>query len=63
MEVIWILLPLALVMAAFFLVAFIWAVRTGQMDDITTPAYRLLIEDNKSSNDSKKKMNAPKLKK
>lgn len=45
MEVILILLPLALGIALFFLIAYIWAVRSGQFDDTTTPAYRILIED------------------
>ncbi len=49
MEIIFILLPLALGIAFFFLAAYIWAVKTGQFDDTTTPAYRILIEDSESS--------------
>lgn len=45
MEIIFLLLPLALVIALIFLAAYIWAVRSGQFDDTTTPAYRILIED------------------
>lgn len=45
MEIIFVLLPLALVIAFCFLAAYIWAVKTGQFDDTTTPAYRILIED------------------
>ncbi len=45
MEIIFVLLPLALVIALIFLAAYIWAVRSGQFDDTTTPAYRILIED------------------
>ena len=45
MEVILILLPLAIGIAAFFLGAYIWAVRSGQFDDTTTPAHRILIDD------------------
>lgn len=45
MSVIFIVLPLALVMAGLGLWAFIWSVRTGQMDDLDTPAIRMLHED------------------
>ncbi|MBF0197292.1 MAG: cbb3-type cytochrome oxidase assembly protein CcoS [Planctomycetes bacterium] len=45
MSVIYILLPLALVLVILALWAFIHAVKTGQFDDLSTPAYRLLIDD------------------
>jgi len=31
--------------AAAFLAAFVWAVRSGQFDDTTTPAIRVLFDD------------------
>lgn len=31
--------------AGGFLGAFAWAVRTGQFDDVTTPAVRILLDD------------------
>jgi cbb3-type cytochrome oxidase maturation protein len=31
--------------AGGFLVAFAWAVRSGQFDDTTTPAVRVLLDD------------------
>jgi cbb3-type cytochrome oxidase maturation protein len=45
MEVIYIVLPLAVVMALVALSAFFWAVHRGQFDDLDTPAYRALLED------------------
>ena len=45
MEIIFVLLPLALTLAFIFLAAYIWAVRSGQFDDTTTPAYRILLDD------------------
>ncbi len=48
MEVIWLLLPIALIIAGLFLVAYVWAVRSGQFDDTTTPAFRILIEEDLS---------------
>ncbi len=45
MEIIIILLPLALLLGATFLCAFIWATKKGQYDDLETPKYRILLED------------------
>ena len=45
MGVLWIVIPLAFLFAGAAIWAFIWTVRTGQMDDLDTPASRILIED------------------
>lgn len=45
MQVLYIVLPLAIVMAAAALGAFFWAVQRGQFDDLDTPRYRALFED------------------
>jgi cbb3-type cytochrome oxidase maturation protein len=45
MSVIYILLPLALVIVASAVGAFIWAARRGQFDDVDTPAMRVVLED------------------
>ena len=45
MSAVYIALPFALLLALFFLAAFIWSVRSGQMDDLETPAVRLLGEE------------------
>lgn len=45
MSIIYIVLPLALVLAGAALAAFIWAVRGGQYDDVDTAAYRALHDD------------------
>jgi cbb3-type cytochrome oxidase maturation protein len=44
-EVIFIVLPLAIVLAAVALSAFFWAVHRGQFDDLDTPRYRVLFDD------------------
>ncbi|MGA2749077.1 MAG: cbb3-type cytochrome oxidase assembly protein CcoS [Verrucomicrobiota bacterium] len=56
MIVIFFLIPLSVVIAAVFLIAFIWAVRSGQYEDTGTPALRLLTEEPRS----KRETNAPK---
>ena len=45
MSVVYIALPLALLLALAGVVAFIWSVRAGQMDDLETPALRILREE------------------
>ena len=45
MSVIYIVLPLAILLAAGAVWVFAWAVRSGQFDDLTTPALRMLNDD------------------
>jgi cbb3-type cytochrome oxidase maturation protein len=45
MNIIYLLVPLALSISAGAVVAFAWAVRRGQLDDLETPALRILGED------------------
>jgi len=46
-----ILVPLALVIVAVAVVAFRWAAHAGQFDDLTTPAWRMLHDDDPDPND------------
>lgn len=45
MSILYIALPIALLIAGAGLAAFLWSVRTGQFDDLETPARRILLED------------------
>jgi len=45
MSVIYVVLPLALIIAAGMVWAFVRSVRKGQFDDLDTPAIRMLFED------------------
>lgn len=45
MEVMWIVLPMALAISAIAVLVFIWAVRSGQFDDLVTPSLRVLVDD------------------
>jgi cbb3-type cytochrome oxidase maturation protein len=59
MSVVVLLIVFSILVALIFLAAFIWAVRSGQFDDMESPSVRILFEDkNKSSSASKK--NKPK---
>ena len=45
MEVIIPLILASLALAGLFLAIFVWATRTGQFEDTTTPALRMLADD------------------
>lgn len=45
MEVLFLLLPVALLFAAVAAGVFVWAARSGQFDDLDTPALRILHDD------------------
>jgi cbb3-type cytochrome oxidase maturation protein len=43
--VLYLVLPLALAIAAGAVAAFAWTVRSGQLDDVDTPPHRILYDD------------------
>ena len=45
MEVIYILVPIAMLLVAVIAVIFFWAIRSGQFDDLEGPAHRILMDD------------------
>jgi cbb3-type cytochrome oxidase maturation protein len=45
MSVIFVLMGFGVLVAGSFLIAFLWAVRTGQFEDKHTPAMRILFDD------------------
>lgn len=45
MNILYLLLPLALLLGFGFLAAFIFASRNGQYDDLDTPSHRMLLDD------------------
>lgn len=50
MSVIIILLGLSLCVSVGFLIAFIWSVRSGQLEDDFSPAHKIFFDDNQSGN-------------
>lgn len=45
MSALYLVIPLALIVAGSAVAAFIWVVRSGQLDDVDTPARRILFDD------------------
>lgn len=52
MSVLFVVLPIALVLAAFGVAGFLWAVRQGQYDDLDTPPYRAMFDDEQPPRDA-----------
>ena len=45
MDILYFLIPITLFVVLVAAGAFIWAVKTGQFDDLEGPAYRILMDD------------------
>ena len=45
MDIIFVLLPISLLIALVALGAYIWSVRSGQFDDLDSPAVRAIMDD------------------
>lgn len=62
MDIIYLLLPVALIILLIIIVVFLWAVKSDQFEDMEGPAHRILMDDdivdkkkidqNKSTNES-----------
>jgi cbb3-type cytochrome oxidase maturation protein len=51
MTILFALIPLAILLLAAALWGFFWAVRSGQFDDLDTPAVRILLDDENEPDD------------
>lgn len=45
LEILFLLIPLGLVILGVAIWGFLWAVRSGQFDDLEGPAHRILMDD------------------
>ena len=45
MEILYLLIPLGLIVLGVAVWGFLWAVKTGQFDDLEGPAHRILMDD------------------
>ena len=46
MDIVFVIIPLTILLAVAALAAFIWAVRKDQFEDTSTPAVRILFDEN-----------------
>jgi len=45
MAIMYLMIGLSLSMSIGFVIAFIWSVKSGQQDDLSTPAMRILMDN------------------
>ncbi len=45
MNVLILMVPMAIGVSFVFVVAFVWAARNGQFDDLETPSHRILYDE------------------
>ena len=48
MEILYLLIPLSVVLVFLIGAGFWWSLRSGQFDDLEGPAYRILIDDDRT---------------
>ncbi|WP_075590288.1 cbb3-type cytochrome oxidase assembly protein CcoS [Labilibacter marinus] len=53
MNILYLLVGVSLLAALFFLVLFIWAVKSGQYEDTYSPSVRILFDDDEVSETNK----------
>lgn len=46
-NILFFMVPAAIIIAGIFVAAFIWATKKGQYDDLDTPAHKMLLDDEK----------------
>lgn len=50
MDIIYILVPLSLLLIGIAVLIFFWAVKSGQFEDMESPAHRILFDDDEPIN-------------
>lgn len=50
MEVIYLMIPIALILVGIIVWVFFWSVRSGQFDDLEGPAHEILMDDDDTRN-------------
>lgn len=50
MEIIYLLIPIALILVAVIIWIFMWAVKSDQFDDLEGPAHKIIMDNDKASN-------------
>lgn len=55
MNIIFFMIGVSIFIASGFLIAFLWAMKTGQNDDLVTPGMRILLDEKyQNTNENKK---------
>ena len=55
MEILYLLIPLSLLLVGVIVWVFLWAVRSGQFDDLEGPAHQILMDDDNPVSEPREK--------
>lgn len=55
MEILYLLIPLSIILVGLIAWVFIWAINSGQFDDLEGPAHRILMDDDRPLSSTEKK--------
>jgi len=55
MDILYLLVPIAMVLVVVMVIIFFWAVRSGQFDDLEGPAHRIIMDDDSPDETEKEK--------
>jgi len=53
MDIIFLLIPIAMVLVVLMAIVYWWTVKSGQMDDLEGPSYRILMDDDSIKKETK----------
>lgn len=59
MEILYLLIPIAILLVAGMVAAFVWASRAGQFDDLEGPAHRILMDKDEPQEPAPKHESSP----
>ena len=49
MSIVYLLVPIAFLLAGFFIGAYLWSVKSGGLDDLDSPPLRMLLDENEEN--------------
>ena len=52
MSILYLIIPLSILLVMVIIWIFLWAVRSGQFDDLEGPAHRILMDDDRPDDSS-----------
>lgn len=47
MEIVFLMIPVSILLGTIFLALFLLSLKDGQLEDLDTPAYRILLDEDK----------------
>jgi cbb3-type cytochrome oxidase maturation protein len=51
MEILYVIIPISLVLVILIGVAFLWAIKSGQFEDMEGPAHQILMDEDEVNSD------------